>query len=289
LKAEYKTENVIVVVLDGPRISETWKDPYHTFIPFQSALRQQGVLLSNFRNNGKTWTVPGHTALTTGHYQWINNDGSQLPEHPSIFQVWRKTHNQPQSKAWLICSKDKLDVLSNTVNYNWLNKYRPSSNCGVNGDGVGSGYRDDSTTLAIALEVLEQDKPNLTVINFKDPDYSGHTGDWLMYLNAISRTDEFVQRIWGYIQSSEHYKEKTTLFITSDHGRHIDASGGFAGHGDNCEGCRSISLLAIGPDFKKGVTIETPYEQIDLAATIGNILNFEMPHEVGVDIKELYR
>ena len=39
------------------------------------------------------------------------------------------------------------------------------------------------------------------------------------------------------------YKDKTTLIVSNDHGRHIDSKGGFQNHGDDCAGCRHIEFL----------------------------------------------
>ena len=84
---EYKTKNVIIVVVDGARYSETWGDSTHQYIPyFSNEIADFGVVNTEFYNNGVTRTVPGFTAITTGFYQEINNTGEELPRYPSIFQ-----------------------------------------------------------------------------------------------------------------------------------------------------------------------------------------------------------
>ncbi len=86
----YKTRNVIIVVVDGARYTETWGEPTHHFIPHCSELLQQGTFCDRFYNNGVTVTNPGHTAMCTGVYQNINNSGMEYPTNPSIFQCWLK-------------------------------------------------------------------------------------------------------------------------------------------------------------------------------------------------------
>jgi len=285
---EFITENIIIVVIDGPRYSETWGEPNHSFIPNQSALRHQGVVFDNFWNTGSTYTISGHTAITTGVNQSINNNGGELPSNQSLFQVWRKTHNKDISKAWVITSKDKLEVLANTSKPLWKDKYTPSTNCGVNGAGVGSGYRDDSITLQRCFEIFDHHHPNLVLINFREPDYSGHQGDWLNYLDGISDTDEYVQQIWDYIENDPMYKGKTTLIVTNDHGRHLNTvSGGWHHHGDKCDGCKRIGLLALGPDFPKDIVVSTPYDQTDIARTVAEMLHFDLKNGEGHVITEL--
>jgi hypothetical protein len=63
-------------------------------------------------------------------------------------------------------------------------------------------------------------------------------------------------------------KDKTTLFITNDHGRNADGhKDGFISHGDGSEGNRHIFLLAIGALIsKKDVIITKERELTDISA-----------------------
>ncbi|WP_343634378.1 alkaline phosphatase family protein [Fluviicola sp.] len=286
---EYQTQNVIVVVIDGPRYSETWGDPLRANIPVRDSLSDYGVLLTNFRNQGVTFTIPGHTAICTGNYQSITNDGTQLPYYPSFFQAYLKSTGDLYTQCAIVGSKDKLRVLSNCLDPDWQNQYRPFFNCGVNGDGTG-GYRADSVTLQQALNTLSSNQPKLMLIAFKDPDYFAHQSDSLRYIDAIQKTDQYVGVIWNYIQNSAFYKDKTTLIITNDHGRHLDwIPGGYTTHGDDCEGCRHIEFLALSPDFKSNVQFSKEYDQVDIPATIKELLHFPMNTGQGEIMLDLFR
>lgn len=289
-KPEFQTENVVVVVIDGARISETWNEPNRAYIPYQNAMLSEGTLLDNFWNDGPTWTMCGHKAIVTGKFSWIDNSGYQLPQEPTVFQQLRMQQEIPADKVWLVCSKGKIDALSNCEDPNWLNRFRPSSNCGVNGGGIQSGYRDDSTTFTVVMDVLNQHHPKMLLINFREPDFSAHEANYQNYTTGILSTDVYVKLIWDFIQSDPIYKNKTTLFVTNDHGRHLDSiADGFVSHGDYCEGCRHISLFALGPDFKKNVTIHKSYNQTDLTATIARLFNIVMPESEGEVIVELFK
>jgi membrane-anchored protein YejM (alkaline phosphatase superfamily) len=284
------TKNVILVIVDGLRYTEGLGDSTHQFIPRLAIdLAKEGVVNTNFYNMGDTYTTAGHTSITTGIYQSLDNTGAELPENPSFFQYWNQVYGNEQTKSWIITSKDKLAVLGNCKNPYWFGKYTPSVNSGVDGRGLGSGYREDSLTLKTAIEVLTRHHPNLVLINFRDPDYSSHSGIWADYVNGIRKTDEYVFRLWKFLQSDTTYKNTTTLFLTSDHGRHSDnISNGFAGHGDDCEGCRHIEFFACGPDFAKGKVINTKREQIDLPVTVAELLGFELPDGKGEAMFELF-
>jgi len=281
---------VIVIVVDGPRVTETWNEPGRPNIPYQSELLKEGVLLENFRNEGPTWTMNGHCAITTGNYLNINNSGTDTPNFPGIFQVLRKQKNLDSTDVWLIASKGKIEAIANCNDSLWMNKFMPATNCGINAGGVSSGYRDDSTTFEVIMDVLSNHHPKFMLVNFKEPDVSGHAQDSTGYINGIRDTDRYVHEIWEFIQNDPQYKNNTTLIVTNDHGRHLDGvSGGYGGHGDYCEGCKHISLFGIGPDFKRSAIIKDQFNQTDLTATLAEMLGIEMPHVKGTPIKKLYR
>lgn len=284
----FKTKYIIVCVIDGPRYTETFGDPDLTLIPHMGReLVKEGVLFTNFRNEGSTTTTAGHTAMTTGFYQSITNGGKELPKKPNMFQYYLREKELDKSKVWLISSKGKLEVLANTQNKHWWNMYMPSTYCGPLGHS--SSYGSDVATVEKVKQVITENHPKLMLINLLEVDTYGHSNNWEGYKRGIANCDQHVYDIWNYIQSDPEMKDQTALFITNDHGRHKDGhKDGFVNHGDGCEGCRHISLLAMGPDFRKGVTITTKAEQIDIPATIAHMFNFNMPTGKGRFLNELF-
>lgn len=284
----YQTKYVVVLVIDGPRHSETWGDSTRQYIPYMdSAMEPVSFFHDFFYNNGTTNTTSGHTALTTGFYQNISNNGTQLPDRASFFQHYLKWHPENSEFVWLLTSKDKLQVLANCTDLNWKDKYQPSTDCGVSG--LNSGYRNDSITFQKAINLMTTKHPKLLFVQFREPDFSGHTGNWNDYLDGIRNTDKYAFELWKFIQNDPIYKNKTTLFITNDHGRHLDGvAGGFPSHGDNCEGCKRISLMSFGPDFKKGHTA-VARNLVDLNATILHLLGLHNAPTDGEVMVEMFK
>ncbi len=284
----YKTENVVVVVVDGPRYIETWGEATRKFIPKRAAMLQQGVLCESIYNNGTTATVPGHTAIATGFYQVIENDGTATPEKPSFFQHWLAKSKEDSTKAWVITTKDKLEVLSDCIQPEWKGRNRPSTNCGV--AGLGTGYRNDDVTFNKAKSILAANHPRLVLINFKQPDAAGHARDSAGYLKGIIDTDNYVYLLWQQLQGDNFYKDKTTMIVTNDHGRHTAGyKNGYITHGDTCDGCKHIELFAMGPDFKSNYISNTRYDQIDIAATVAALMKIEMPFSNGKVISDIFK
>ncbi len=284
---KYLTENVIIVVMDGPRYSETWGDSTHQYIPrMANDMAQKGGIHTSFYNEGVTYTMPGHTAITTGIYQEINNGGGEMPLSPSIFQTWRKFTNNPAVDTQIIASKDKLEVLSNCIDPSWRDLYQPYTDCGVNG--LGTGYRKDSITFLNTMNALVVDKPKLLLVNFRAPDSNGHNNDWEGYLQAIKDVDQYIFELFNFIEQDAYYKDKTTFFVTNDHGRHLDTvADGFKSHGDSCEGCKHINLFSYGPDFNTDVIYSTRRDLLDISATIEELLYFPEKRSTGNLMEEL--
>jgi hypothetical protein len=283
-----KTEYVVVFVIDGPRYTETFGDSSCQFIPrMGKQLNKEGVLFTNFMNNGVTHTTPGHTAITTGVYQRIKNNGTVLPKNPSFMQYYLKQTGAPQTSCWILSSKGKLHVLGKTKNKQWKDQFLPSRYCGINGDD--NSYAGDAHTWTKINEIYPKFAPKLSLINMLAVDVNGHQNKWEGYKKALIDCDQYVYDFWQLIQKHPLMKDKTSLFITNDHGRHLDGhKDGFVSHGDKCKGCKHISLLAIGPDFKKNVVIKKERELIDISKTIAFMMKFDMPSSKGKVMDELF-
>lgn len=286
----FKTEHVVILIIDGPRYSETFGDTTCTNIPnICNQLAPQGVLYTNFRANApRTTTNAGHTAITTGVNQRISNDGKQFPKYPSMFQYLMKEKEVDKNKLWIISSKGKLSILGNTKHKKWKDLYTPHVYCGRNGNGA--DYTKDSQTMKQVHHVLETYSPTLTLINLLAPDSWAHGGNWERYIQSIKESDQYAMKIWDMIQNNPQMKDKTTLIITNDHGRNADGyKDGFISHGANTESNRHIFLLGIGPDFKKDVKSDFPRELTDISATVARLLGFSIPTSQGCVMDELFR
>lgn len=290
-RKQYATEYVLILVIDGPRYSETWGDPNHKLIPkMATELAPQGVIGTAMYTEGVPRTMNGHVALSTGCNQDINNSGKESPARPSLFQIYRKITGAPANDTWVVASKDKLEMLTNCSDKDWKDTYRPSSWCGSGGKGLGSGYGNDAETVTALKSILSEHHPHLTLVNLMDPDVFAHKNQWPNYTKGIETTDAQVAEIWNHIQADPTMANKTTLFVTNDHGRHLDqVADGFISHGDYCDGCRHINLFAAGPDFREGLVTSTRYEQVQITATVAELLHIANPQNESMVMWGLFR
>jgi len=266
-------QNVFLVVIDGARFSETFGSG-STYIPrIWDSLRTQGTAYTNFHNDGITETNSGFASLVTGTWQDLANDGSEFPDKPTVFEYFRKHTGAPESTCVIITGKKKLHILRSSRSRAYGSEYRASF--------YTSDSYDDLDTWQQVLDVLDRTHPRLVVIGFPEVDYQGHRGSWKGYLRALRQVDSLIALLWQRIQSDPVYKNTTTMFVTNDHGRHTDATKGFRNHGDSCEGCRHIVLLALGPTFAQNAIVTEKATQIDIAPTIGAIMGFPTPEAKG--------
>ena len=81
------------------------------------------------------------------------------------------------------------------------------------------------TALNIAANFEEVNKISFVVeladayIAFDETDEFAHDIKYDNYLYAIKRLDNYIENLWLWLQSQDNYKNKTTLIITTDHGR----------------------------------------------------------------------
>jgi hypothetical protein len=279
----YRTENVVIAVMDGTAWRSTFGDPEHRYIPrLWDELRPQGTLYTRFYNNDVTITKAGHSTIATGTWQKMRNRGPRNTM-PTLFDYLADEQKIAPEKVWVVFGKGPYayDPLTSFPAYR--NRFKPRSQIGI-GE---SSLQADSDVFQKVVEVMEKDRPRIVYANFGATDHMAHSGSWERHTEAIRHQDELLAKLWGKIQSDPNYRDRTALFLTNDHGYHLDGiHEGFAEHGDSCEGCRHIMLLAIGPDIKKGAVVEKPAYQTDLAPTIGELLGFQTPLAQGEVLRE---
>ena len=272
--------HVIIAVIDGARYSETFGAEGKYIPVIWNELRPQGTLFTRAYNAGITKTCPGHSALLTGNWEDIPNDGSKRPKGVTLFECFRKETGEPASSCSVVSGKKKLNILTHGLDYWYGEPYQASYVQAPDTDAA--VWRD-------VERVMDARHPRIMIINFPSVDLRGHDGAWDRYVAAIRSADSIVGLLWKKISTDPVYAGSTTLFVTDDHGRHDDAHGGFRDHGDGCGGCRHIMLLALGRDVRAGAVIADPVLQVDVAATAAELMGIEMPVITGKPLFPLPR
>ena len=142
-----------------------------------------------------------------------------------------------------------------------------------------STVRLDAFTHGYALEHLKTDRPRLLYIAYGETDDFAHDGDYQAYLEAARRTDGFIRELWKTVQSDSFYRDRTTLLITTDHGRGLGDD--WTSHGADLPRSSEVWIAALGPDTsppRKG-TSECALYQNQLAPTVAALLGLDYARE----------
>ncbi|RMF85861.1 MAG: hypothetical protein D6736_16445 [Nitrospinota bacterium] len=276
-------EKVFVVVIDGLRYSEAFGDSSYRYIPhLGNILKPNGTLYTDVWNLGDTNTAPGHMYIVTGNWvytpQYKNVRVRTI--YPTIFEYYRKAYQVPQEKVWVVVG-GKISFLS-ALNYSLNPAFGPTYQASLESAGD-----SDVQVWEKTIGIIESYEPSLVFINFGNVDYAGHHS-WEMYTAAIRRVDRLIYSLWTYLENHPQYQGKTALLVTTDHGRHDELHGGFLKHGGICPGCKQSFLLAVGPGIRKGVEIREPASLVDIAPTVGYMLQFPTPFAKGRVLSEMF-
>jgi len=157
------------------------------------------------------------------------------------------------------------------------------------------GLLHDGFLFQAAFDYFQQHRPRVLYLAFDETDDWAHEGRYDRYLQTAHRVDDRLRRIWELVQSLPAYRNKTTLLITTDHGRGSGSGPkGWRDHGKDVPGAEYIWLAALGPDTPGlGERSHTrPVQQKHLAATVAAFLGEDYAGQfpaAGAPILELLR
>ena len=101
-----------------------------------------------------------------------------------------------------------------------------------------------------AMEWLKTRKPRVLYIAYGETDEWAHSGMYRSYLDAARQTDQWIGELWNWLQSQPQYRNETTLFITTDHGRGDAIKKEWTSHNRQISGAGEIWFAAMGPGVR---------------------------------------
>ena len=237
--------------------------------------------------NGKNFSYPGYNEILSGFadpridsnakrpnpnvtvLEWLNSQPAfrgkvaafgSWDVFPSIFN--RERSGLLINAAWEPIKAD--DLTESEALLNLLGRVMPHA---------WEGVRLDAFTTQAAIEHLKKRRPRVLFIGLGETDEYAHEGRYDLYLHATHHFDASLRRVWDAVQSSPHYRDKTSLIVTTDHGRG-DATEAWKHHGATTKGSEMIWLAAIGPDTPTlGERSDpAPIAQSQVAATVAALL-----------------
>ncbi|MGN6267392.1 MAG: alkaline phosphatase family protein [Ginsengibacter sp.] len=260
---------------------------------------------SNVNNANRYWfSYPGYNEIFTGYPDTAVNSNDKIPN--KNVNVLEFINGQPgyKNKVAAFSSWDAFPYILNK----WRNGIYVNSDTDSLPYTTGNfkliddiqslttrpvGLRPDVFTYFAAREYMKEMKPKVLYIAFDETDDFAHEGMYDQYLSSAYAEDRMIKDLWDYIQSTEAYKNKTTLIITCDHGRGDNPKENWQHHGEKIAGADQIWIAAIGPDTKLTGEMKnknTLYQE-QLAATFAKLLGhtFITNHPVAEPIESIYK
>lgn len=135
--------------------------------------------------------------------------------------------------------------------------------------------RPDYITYLHAKEYLRINRPRFLNISLAWTDNRSHDGSYPLYLEEMFTFDAMIADLWAYLQSQPEYKDKTTIFITVDHGRGYGDE--WVEHGPKVAHANEIWFAAMGPGITPKGEVKTPGKiyQYQFASSIAQLLGLK--------------
>jgi hypothetical protein len=139
---------------------------------------------------------------------------------------------------------------------------------------------NDVLTFELARAYLKEHRPRVMWIGLSQSDDWAHARRYDRLLDYLHLADELLKDLWETLQSLETHRDRTTLIVTTDHGRGVTPRD-WAEHDFGIEGSQDIWIAIVGPDSpERGEASNTePVHQGDIAATLLRLL--------GIDYRDL--
>ena len=160
-----KKRKVIVVTFGGgARDQETFAPEGQNNIPhLVQELIPQSTFFTQVVNQGILGHYVATASLATGVYETVNNFASLPPEHPTVFEYFRKDLRRPPSDAWVVAPS------------NGFNRIGESSHRSY-GSGLGAQVILPKHLLTAALSSSHTDYQHLLRDNYETPFYAPELG-----------------------------------------------------------------------------------------------------------------
>lgn len=129
--------------------------------------------------------------------------------------------------------------------------------------------RFDYFTLQLAMAHLASARPRVLYLAFDETDDWAHDGRYDRTLEALARTDRYLETLWTWLESQPDYRERTHVLITTDHGRG-DTPADWRDHGAKIAGAQHTWIAFASPTMAARGTWKDhpPLATNQIAATI---------------------
>ena len=121
----------------------------------------------------------------------------------------------------------------------------------------------------------------------------GTCGKYRSYLDAGHQVDSWLKQLWDIVQKDPQYKNKTTMFVTVDHGRGDVKKEEWTSHSNKIEDAHEIWFAVMGPDtpLRGELRSDMQLYQEQFAQTIAKMMGYtyKAGHPVANEIRYVFK
>lgn len=328
VQAQRKTENVILITLDGARYQEMFggldgelykkidkdaekKEVFKYFsaptanerreklMPFfwQIWMKNHGSIAGNraLKSEAQTtnnlfFSFPGYSEILTGEARddVIKSNDFVQNKFPSFLQFLQTKMKLDSNQVASFASWHVMNAIATSnpdaflINAGY-EEYKSDDRdlqllniAQVEAPTPWDSVRHDFYTFRFAMAHLKKFHPRVLHIGLGEIDDWAHNKRYDLMIETFRRNDAFFKELWEFLESDRQYKGKTTIIITTDHGRGATEKN-WNDHGEKVPEARHIWMAFISPDtnlrgeWKDSKTIY----QNQIAATFCQYLGFD--------------
>ncbi|GEN99931.1 hypothetical protein NSE01_17640 [Novosphingobium sediminis] len=280
-------QRLILVTMDGTRWQEVFRGPDKALVaepkftdpdrqqtieqawgsgpavmPFLHSLPAQGGVLYGNRDAGDCmrltnpmwFSYPGYNEMLTGRPDPAITTNDKIWNRNVTFLEWLNHRPGFAGKVRVYATWDVFPYI--------INEQR--SGVPVNAESPGA-RPTETRTMRLAQQALRSANGlRVLYVALGDTDTFGHEGNYAQYLASMNRDDDFIAELWRMAQADPAWRGRTTLIVTTDHGRGAKPGAYWKEHGsaaawklnspdytiadpEGFKGSDEIWLAAIGP------------------------------------------
>lgn len=155
-----RRKTVVVTFGGGARDQETFSPEGQRYIPHMlGELAPQSSFFTHVTNQGILGHYVATASLATGVYETLNNFSAVPPDHPTVFEYFRKDLRRPSSDAWVVAPSNGFNRIG-------------ESDCRSYGPGEGARVILPKHLLSAATPASPADFEHLLHDNYETPLYA---------------------------------------------------------------------------------------------------------------------
>ena len=234
-------------------------------------------------SNRHRFSSPGYSEILTGeaHDDVIDSNSKIQNPFPTVMEYLRKQLSLPSKSvasfaSWeaidFVVEKDKGAIFSN-AGFEAYEHDDPMiqllSHQQFETATPWDSVRHDTYTFRFAMAHLKTHRPRVLYVSLGETDDWAHEKRYDRVLQAIHRSDEYFRELWSWLQAQDDYRDQTTVFFATDHGRGDNAYS-WPNHGDKIDGAEFVWFAAAGAGVTKRGELAVEHElgQNQIAATL---------------------